>query len=179
PQATPRQGLPASNKGTVLTTEMARVPQDTPLDAEAPDNEEKQKPQRLPSINTLVPEGAKVYAYLDFERAGEETQHLAITRSYSIVGRLDPKRGITPEIDLTQLDTQATVSRQHARIRFERTFFYIEDLKSHNKTRLGQLVLTPLKPELIQHGDEVWFGSLKMIFRVPGQPNMPLPKNLP
>ncbi len=179
PQVTPRQGLPLGLKGNGLTSEMASVSQDALLDPEATLIEEKQRLQRLPDTNTLVPEGAQVYAYLDFERSGVETQHLAITDPYIIVGRLDPKRGITPEIDLTPLDTQATVSRQHARIRFERTFFYVEDLKSRNKTRLGQLVLTPLKPELLQHGDEIWFGSLKMIFRVPGQPNIPVPKRLP
>lgn len=179
PQATPRQGLPVSSKGNGLTTEMAGVPQGASLDPEATLIEEKEKLQRLPSANALVSPGSQVYAYLDFEQAGVETQRLAITDPYVIVGRIDPKHGITPDIDLTPLDDQATVSRQHARIRFERTFFYLEDLKSRNKTRLGHLVLTPLKPELIQHGDEIWFGSLKMVFRLPGQPDMPLPKKLP
>lgn len=178
-QATPKQGLSAYNKGNALTTEMAGVSRDTSLDPEATLVEEKQKVQRLPGTNTLVSPGSQIYAYLDFEQADAETQHLAITDPYVIVGRIDPKHGLIPDIDLTPLDTQATVSRQHARIRFERTFFYLEDLKSRNKTRLGHLVLTPLKPELIQHGDEIWFGSLKMTFRVPGQPDIRLPKKFP
>lgn len=162
-----------------LTTEMA--PASAPLSSKAGDT----LLESLPLTRTHAPDGslpaqnAAVYAYLDYEKDGELTQRLPITEKYVIVGRLDPKRGITPEIDLTTLDPQATVSRQHARIRFERTFFYIEDLKSRNRTRLGELVLTPLKPELIQHGDSVCFGSLRMIFRVPGMHTPPVPKNLP
>jgi pSer/pThr/pTyr-binding forkhead associated (FHA) protein len=135
----------------------------------------KDPPGSLP----LVPEDAQVYAYLDFEKDDEETQHIPIKEKYVIVGRVDPKRGITPEIDLTALDPQVTISRQHARIRFEKTFFYIEDLKSRNKTRLSELVLTPLKPELLQHGDVVCFGTVRMVFRVPGVPDTPVPQNLP
>ena len=61
-----------------------------------------------------------------------------------VVGRLDPKHGVSPDIDLSEYDPRMTVSRQHARIRFEENFFYIEDLKNRNKTRLGDLTLTPL-----------------------------------
>lgn len=197
--------LSFSSRGDGTTTSMTRLPQNTPIEAldtliermsvssaESGTEKERVDPSDtlLESVNeytqdsladggTLVPEDAPVYAYLDFEQPGEEPQRLAITSKYVIVGRVDPKRGITPEIDLTKLDAQATVSRQHARIRFEKTFFYIEDLKSRNKTRLGQLVLIPLKPELIQHGDEVWFGSVRMVFRLPGKQDMPVPKNLP
>jgi pSer/pThr/pTyr-binding forkhead associated (FHA) protein len=62
-----------------------------------------------------------------------------------------------------------TISRQHVRIRFEKTFFYVEDLKSHNKTRLGELTLVPFKPEIIQHGDILFVGRVRMKFEVPGR----------
>jgi serine/threonine protein kinase len=115
----------------------------------------------------LVVEEEGVYAYLDFEKEGEEVRRFAIKDKYVIVGRVDPKRGLRPEIDLTPIDPGMTVSRQHARIRFEKTFFTIEDLKSHNNTRLGDLTLTPLKAELLQHGDVLQFGSVRMVFKVP------------
>ncbi len=115
----------------------------------------------------LVAEEEGVYAYLDFEKEGEETRRFAIQDKYVIVGRVDPKRGLRPEIDLTSIDPGMTVSRQHARIRFEKTFFTIEDLKSHNKTRLGELTLKPLKAELLQHGDVLQFGSVRLVFKVP------------
>ena len=79
-----------------------------------------------------------------------------------------PARNLNPDIDLTSLDPKMTVSRQHARIHYEGTFFYIEDLTSRNKTRLGDVTLTPLKPEMLHHGDQVRFGSVSMVFRVPG-----------
>ena len=90
-----------------------------------------------------------------------------------MVGRLDPKRGIAPEIDLSTVDPRMTVSRQHARIRYEKTFFYIEDLKSRNKSRLGELTLLPFKAELLQHGDVLHFGSVRLVFRVPGMKDVP------
>jgi serine/threonine protein kinase len=111
---------------------------------------------------------ARVYAYLSFEQDEREVQRLDITQKNVIVGRSDPKRGYSPDIDLSSMDTHRTVSRQHARIRFEETFFSLEDLKSHNKTRLSELPLEPLKPEVIKDGDVVHFGRVRMRFRVPG-----------
>jgi hypothetical protein len=109
-----------------------------------------------------------VLAYLCYEPGDGQVQRFAIKGDYVIIGRRDPKRDIRPEVDLSSVDPRMTVSRQHARIRCEKTFFYIEDLKSHNKTRLGQHTLTPLKAELLQSGDVIYFGSVRMVFRLPG-----------
>lgn len=114
-----------------------------------------------------VPPDAKVYAHLCYEKDGVEKQRFAILEKNVLVGRADPKRDFTPDVDLTTLDPKMTVSRQHARIRYEETFFYIEDLKSHNRTKLGELTLVPMKPELLQHGDTVRFGSVRLVFKVP------------
>src|SRR6266487_1289374 len=116
---------------------------------------------------------AEVYAYLSYEQDGAELQRMVMTQKSVIVGRSDPKRSFIPDIDLSLLDPRKTVSRQHARLHFEETFFYIEDLKSRNKTRLGELPLDPLKPELIQHGDVVHFGSVRMRFGIPGMGKLP------
>ncbi len=111
-------------------------------------------------------EGALAYLY--YEPEGGTPQRFAIKSNYVIVGRVDPKRGVTPEIDLSAIDREMTISRQHARIRYEQTFFTIEDLKSRNKTRLREQALPPLKPEVLRHGDVVHFGSVRMVFRVVG-----------
>ncbi len=84
-----------------------------------------------------------------------------------IVGRIDPRQGIIPEIDLTQFDPTGTVSRQHARLRIEKGHCSIEDLKSRNRTCLGKTYLTPLKQETLHDGDEIRFGSVKVTFRLP------------
>lgn len=119
-----------------------------------------------------------VLAYLCFE-GGERPQRFAIRGRNSVVGRADPRRHLYPDIDLTPIDPRMVVSRQHARIHFEETFFYIEDLKSHNGTWLGGLRLKPLKAELLQHGDHLRFGSLECVFRIPGQPDPPRPRSSP
>jgi serine/threonine protein kinase len=130
--------------------------------------------EKEPGVAQEAEEG--VIAYLYVEQQGEEPRRFPITGNYVIVGRIDPKRNIRPEIDLSSVDPRMTVSRQHARIRFEKTFFYIEDLKSRNKTRLGELTLMPLKAELLQHGDVIHFGSVRTVFRVPGMRDKPAPQ---
>lgn len=115
-----------------------------------------------------IPTEKGVFAYLIAEIDGTETRRFEMNKQSVVVGRTDPKRNLRPDIDLTSLDPTMTVSRQHARIRYEGTSFYIEDLKSHNKTRLGDLVLTPLQPEMLHHGDHLQFGSVRLVFKVPG-----------
>jgi serine/threonine protein kinase len=176
PTTAPANDLLPTQRNAGLTVEMASTSTDIPDEVNIGESTSQ---NNLPETGPLQTGETAVYAYLDFEAEGKPAQHLALKERYAIVGRHDPTRNITPEVDLTELDTQVTVSRQHARIRFEKTFFYIEDLKSRNKTRLGELVLAPLKPELLQHGDIIWFGSVRMIFRVPGQQPAPIPKNLP
>ncbi len=110
----------------------------------------------------------EVYAYLCFEKDTIVLQRFPLTKAVCIVGRLDPKRNLSPDIDLTELDPKMMISRQHARIRFEKTFFSIEDLRSQNKTRLGELTLQPFKPEILQHGDIIFIGGLRLLFEIPG-----------
>ncbi|HLG62135.1 MAG TPA: FHA domain-containing serine/threonine-protein kinase [Ktedonosporobacter sp.] len=121
---------------------------------------------QLDALASNPPTETDTLAYLCYEQAGEETQRFAITRKTVIVGRSDPKRGYTPDIDLSGLDKKMMVSRQHARIRFEESFFYIEDLKSRNKTRLRDLVLAPFQSEILQHGDILYFGNVRVRFVV-------------
>src|SRR6266436_897444 len=61
--------------------------------------------------NPAVPEEEGVYAYLYYEKEGEETRRFAIKEHYVIVGRVDLKRGLTPEIDLTPLGSVRMVFR--------------------------------------------------------------------
>lgn len=131
-----------------------------------------EKTQRKPSAQDFVSPDSTL-AYLTFEEEDSEPQRFFIKSNYVVVGRNDPKRGLHPDLDLTGIDPRMTISRQHARIRYENQLFYIEDLKSHNKTRLGELTLTPLQAELLQHGDIIHFGSVRVQFRVPGKKDTP------
>ena len=126
-------------------------------------------------MGSVVPESAKIYAFLDIQQNDQVVQRIAITENAQIVGRTDPRRGITPAIDLTPFDTANTVSRQHARIHIEKDDFFIEDLTSRNKTRVGEMPLTPHKLEMLHSGDVVSFGSVKAAFRLLGTSKLPEP----
>jgi len=161
------QGNPGVQLG--LTTEMPPFPDESTV---------RTPPNAQPNTNIpVLPSQEGIYAYLSYEKDGVETASIPITEKSVVVGRLDPKRGVSPDIDLSELDPRMTISRQHARIRFEETFFYIEDLKSRNKTRLGELPLTPLQAELLQHGDVIRFGSVPLVFKVPGMTSVGVPKD--
>lgn len=171
----PVQRRPISGEWRIdgVTNEMSEVERDIALSATVvggfvPTDDDK--------TMRAIPVDATIFANLCLEKDGKIVQRLAILQKSIIVGRTDPKRGIKPDIDLTAFDPGMTVSRQHARIKYEQTFFYVEDLKSHNKTKLGELTLTPMKAELLQHGDTLQFGSVTLVFRVPGMPDKPVIK---
>ena len=158
-----------------MTGEMPPLEDDVALQATILDKDLYSARQRLVNpVQEDMETAVDIYAYLCYEKDGVEQQRYAMTQKDVILGRLDPKRGVSPDIDLSAIDIKMTISRQHARIRFEETFFYIEDLKSRNKTRLGELVLVPLKAELLQHGDIVHLGSVRLVFKVPGKPDRPV-----
>jgi hypothetical protein len=127
------------------------------------------------SIGQVTNENATVYAFLDIQLDNQEVKRIAIRDNQIVVGRVDPKRGIIPDIDLTPFDTSTTVSRQHARIRLDDHIYCIEDLESRNKTRLGELTLSPHKPEALHDGDVVSFGSVKATFHLLGTSSLPDP----
>ena len=126
------------------------------------------------SIGPVVAESAKVYAFLDIQQSEQNTQRIEITEHTVIVGRADPRQKITPEIDLTPFDTTNSVSRQHARLHFEKDGCSLEDLASRNKTRLGNLTLTPRALETLHNGDIISFGSVKATFRLLGTSSLPV-----
>jgi serine/threonine protein kinase len=127
---------------------------------------EKQGTAQSATPKLKKPESGDAFAYLCQEEQGAVSHRIALKQRVCIIGRSDPKRGYTPDVDLNTLDTKMTVSRQHARIRFEETFFSIEDLKSRNKTRLNELALAPLKSEPLRDGDIIHFGSVRLKFEI-------------
>jgi serine/threonine protein kinase len=150
-----------------LTTEMSQVDQQTTVPVPpAQQRAAVQSSRDMPELTLPTEDG--IYAYLCYEGEGAvPPQQFALRQKSVIVGRSDPKRRLSPDIDLSSIDPSMTVSRQHARIRFEEPHFYIEDLKSHNKTRLGSLPLIPMQSELLQHGDTIHLGSVCLKFQVP------------
>jgi FHA domain len=82
-----------------------------------------------------------------------------------IIGRIDPHRGIRPEVDLTKYDPASRVSRRHARITVRGHLYFVEDLGSANGTIInGNMRLTPQEPYLLTNGDLIQIGEATLKF---------------
>jgi serine/threonine-protein kinase len=89
------------------------------------------------------------------------------TDSESLIGRMDPNRGIRPEVDLSKYDPAARVSRRHAKIIAQGSQFYIEDLGSANGTFInGSVRLAQGRPYVLVSGDELKLGETTLKFVV-------------
>ena len=85
----------------------------------------------------------------------------------SLIGRMDPNRGIRPEVDLSKYDPAARVSRRHAKIIARESQFFIEDLGSANGTFVnGSGKLPQGKLHALSSGDEVRLGETMLRFMV-------------
>jgi pSer/pThr/pTyr-binding forkhead associated (FHA) protein len=62
-----------------------------------------------------------------------------------------------------------TVSSFHATIEYMEGFFYVEDQRSTNKTRLEGEIITPYNPRRLKSGDELMFHTHKFTFMLPDQ----------
>jgi len=87
--------------------------------------------------------------------------------SENLIGRMDPNRGIRPEVDLSRYDPAARVSRKHAKIMSQGNQFFIEDLGSANGTFInGAIRLAQGKPHILVSGDELKLGETTLKFVV-------------
>jgi len=82
------------------------------------------------------------------------------------IGRVDPVNNVEPDIDLTQIDTQLTTSRRHAKILRRADGFYILEERATNGTFVNGQRISAERPLLIRSGDDVMFGAVRMRFLV-------------
>lgn len=102
-----------------------------------------------PPAKLVITRGGTLGKEFPLERAGE-----------THVGRWDPDGGAFPEIDLTQDDPEAKISRKHARIFVQNGTYMLEDVGSLNGTYVNRGArLLPGSPEAIKDGDEVVMGK--------------------
>lgn len=79
----------------------------------------------------------------------------------STVGRYDASTDTTPDVDLTEVDTNKTTSRRHARITCRPNQVLLqEDVGTANGTFVNGMRLDPGVPVEIQAGDRVEFGGV-------------------
>nr|HRC85144.1 FHA domain-containing protein [Thermoanaerobaculia bacterium] len=82
------------------------------------------------------------------------------------IGRKDPVTGIYPDIDLTPVDGQRSISRRHAKIyRRGNKYFLSEEIGTMNGTYRNSQRLETGVPVEIRPGDELRFGMVVTSFR--------------
>jgi pSer/pThr/pTyr-binding forkhead associated (FHA) protein len=88
--------------------------------------------------------------------------------SETTIGRKDPVTGIYPDIDLTPVDNQRSVSRRHAKIyRRGSKYFFGEEIGTMNSTFLNGKRLETGIPSEIRQGDELRCGVVILRFEAP------------
>ncbi|HET6278636.1 MAG TPA: cyclic nucleotide-binding domain-containing protein [Candidatus Polarisedimenticolia bacterium] len=118
-------------------------------------------PQPLEAVE--VPEGALGLLVLE-----GGSRLFPITSGAAVIGRYDPVTGTRPEIDLTQVDINRSVSRRHAKIVCQDgTFLLSEEVGALNGTHINSERLTPGQQSPLASGDKVAFGMVSLVFKAP------------
>ncbi len=123
-------------------------------------------PQNSPEMPSPEPPASKQDAgpeRLVHEKSGMEF-YLA-GGSETTMGRKDPVTGIYPDVDVTPVDSQRSISRRHAKIyRRGEKYFLSEEIGTMNGTFANGKRLETGVPMEIRDGDEVRLGMVKMAF---------------
>lgn len=90
------------------------------------------------------------------------------TGSETTIGHKDPITGIYPDVDLTPVDPQHSVSRRHAKIyRRGPAFFLAEEIGTMGATFVNGTGLETGVPVQIHSCDKLRFGVVELQFQVP------------
>ena len=107
------------------------------------------------------------HAVLVIERGDAPGTEFRLVNDESTIGRWDADNGVFPDVDLDAFDSDAKVSRRHARIRRSNEAYYIEDLGSTNGTYVNRgRRLLPGNSETLKDGDEVIVGKTFLRFQI-------------
>jgi pSer/pThr/pTyr-binding forkhead associated (FHA) protein len=152
-----RQAPPTARVAAVDMDQPAEAP--PPAAGAAPSDGVQAAPKPIGEIE--VPEGALALLVLD-----GGSRHFPITTETSLIGRYDPVTGMRPEIDLTQVDINRSVSRRHARIVLkDGAFLLSEEVGALNGTFVNGQRLSTGTPAPIVSGDKVGLGMVSLLFK--------------
>jgi FHA domain/zinc-ribbon domain len=114
-----------------------------------------------------VSQNGTMNAKLIVERGDSPGVEFRLSGTEATIGRWDADNGIFPDVDLDAHDTEAKVSRRHARIKMQEGKYYVEDLGSTNGTYVNRgRRLLPGNSHLLNDGDEVIVGKTFMRFHI-------------
>jgi TIR domain/FHA domain len=81
------------------------------------------------------------------------------------IGRRDDEVGIHPDIDLTDLDPELSVSRRHAAVELDHNIYWIQDLGSANGTIVNDRVVEPGQRRPLRDGARIRLGDIQLRYR--------------
>ncbi|HEV8199552.1 MAG TPA: cyclic nucleotide-binding domain-containing protein [Candidatus Polarisedimenticolia bacterium] len=116
-------------------------------------------PAGIPDV--AVPKGALAILVLE---GGSKI--FTIAAAAAVIGRYDPVTGQRPEIDLTQVDINRSVSRRHARLQHQDGAFYLsEEVGALNGTLVNGRRLVPGQPQVLAPGDRIAVGMVALVYK--------------
>ena len=119
------------------------------------------------SMQGLGKDHGVAHATLMIERGDITGTEFKLVNDESTIGRWDADNGIFPDVDLDTHDSDAKVSRRHARIVRNNGSYFIEDLGSTNGTYVNRgRRLLPGNPQALSDGDEVIVGKTFLRFQI-------------
>jgi serine/threonine-protein kinase len=107
------------------------------------------------------------HAMMVIERGDGPGTEFKLVNDESTIGRWDADNGVFPDVDLDAFDSDAKVSRRHAKIYRRNGTYFIEDLGSTNGTYVNRgRRLLPGNPQVLSDGDEVIVGKTFLRFHI-------------
>lgn len=116
-----------------------------------------------------VPQGrAAAPAVARFIHVESGSHFMVPNQLETVIGRADPRTKFQPDVELSSVDSHRSLSRRHAVIkRVESGFQLMESPKVANGTFHNGVRLTAAVPVPLHDGDEVSFGLIRTVFRIP------------
>jgi hypothetical protein len=148
----------------------AAHPAEPPAPAPRPAPVPPSRPAARPRPAAAAPAGRPPGAFAAFVTE-DGTTEFPLAAEGAAIGRFDPVTGMRPEVDLSAVDINRSVSRHHARVSRSRGEFSLtEEVGALNGTFVNGKRLTTGKPAPLRDGDEVGLGMVRLRFRVLEKP---------